>query len=409
MVFRASEFLAGSLRINTLAKKLCLTERLVRNGMQELVEADLFVSRKAAGKVGHPVQEYEASQLLRDRIAQIGESESVHRDLIVRLFSEPEIYALGPFPADKGDADKGGERPARKLTRKDGRPAAPGAKGRLAASTRVLLTALLSVADHCGVATGVGEARLREMTGLNALSLKHQVKRLISLGFIRSLASGVSSGIFFKAKVPTIYYLNLDHPQLCPTRGERGLVVYVTHGAAFDRLATGVPSTQALMALGPAALNMMYHKLSGHTSRLLSAIWAEPDEAHSELKAAIAAEIADELEKLWIDAPKDEGFYWAETHENFHSAVCEWAGMLHQRLRRWKVWQSYKPQQIRLIPAPHRRDGLSITSLVVYPAPRSRVTCLVVWDTFQGSVDRYGSEADLDLAVRCEAGLLTET
>lgn len=410
LVCREPSFLSTSFKVKTVAKQLCLTERLVREAAQELAAAGLLVSRRRADQVGRPVQEYESSQLLCDLVSRAGQGEAVHRDLIVRLFSEPEIYALGPFSSGMEDACEEDEKPARKLTRKDGRPAAPGAKGRLAASTRMLLAALLSVADHCGVATGVGEARLRAMTGLNALALKHQVKRLIRLGFIRAHVPGVSSGIFVGAKAPTIYYLNLDHPQLCAARGERGLVVYVTQESGkFDRLATGIPSTAALTALGAPALDMLYHKLAGYTSRLLSAVWAGSDDASSELKTAVAADIASEVGRLWIGSPaKDQGYYWAEMQENFYAAACEWADSLNRRLLRWKVFQGYRPQLVRLIPAPDRADGITITSLVIYPAPRSAATCVVVWDKHDGRVDHHRQEAELDLTLRCEAGLLTK-
>ena len=41
-----------------------LTDRLVRDATRELAEAGLLVSKKQAGKVGRPGQEYEASQYL---------------------------------------------------------------------------------------------------------------------------------------------------------------------------------------------------------------------------------------------------------------------------------------------------------------------------------------------------------
>lgn len=410
LVCRESSFLSTSFKVKTVAKQLCLTERLVREAAQELAAAGLLVSRRRADQVGRPVQEYESSQLLCDLVAQAEQGEAVHRDLIVRLFSEPEIYALGPFSAGMGDACAEEDKPARKLTRKDGRPAAPGAKGRLAAPTRVMLAALLSFADHSGVVTGISETRLRAMTGLNSLSLKHQVKRLVSLGFIRAHVPGVSSGIFVGAKVPTIYYLNLDHPQLGAARGSRGLVVHVAQGPGkFDRLATGIPSAEALAALGAPALDMLYHKLAGHTSRLLSAVWAGANDACSEIKAAIADDIAGEVGALWVgNSAKDKGYYWAEMQENFHAAACEWADSLHRRLLRWKVFQGYRPQLVRLIPAPDRADGITITSLVIYPAPRSAATCVVVWDKHDGRVDHHRQEAELDLTLRCEAGLLTK-
>jgi hypothetical protein len=117
-------------------------------------------SRKQVDKVGRPGQEYEASQYLLDLLAKPGKGEVAHQDLVLRLFREPEIYAEGPLPK----AEAGKEKVSRKQVRKDGRPAAPGAYGRLGASTRLLLAALLSFADQCGVVEGVGEARLRAIT-----------------------------------------------------------------------------------------------------------------------------------------------------------------------------------------------------------------------------------------------------
>lgn len=74
-----------------------------------------------------------------------------------------------------------------------------------------------------------------------------------------------------------------------------------------------------------------------------------------------------------------------------------------------KVWGGYKPQQVRLIPAPVRKDGLSIVSLVVYPVPRVNDICLWVWDVRGGRVDSYVREDALGLALRYEVALLTKT
>ncbi|MDV8133804.1 hypothetical protein R4K19_22610 [Pseudomonas aeruginosa] len=413
LVLLEPAFKSRCFRAKAVAKELCLTERLVRKGMQELADNGWMLSRLRADKVGRPLQEYAPSESLIDRGAGAGASEIPHRDLIVRLFTEPEIYAFGPCVGCTGGSCKGEEqedKPARKRIRKDGRPAAPGAKGRLAVPTRVLLAALLKHADQVGVVTGASEKQLRAMTGLDPLSLKHQVRRLVSLGFIRSYVPGVSNGIFVKAKVPSIYYLNLDHPQLGGVSGARGLVVHIGHGdGKFDRLAAGIPSRGALAALGEAALTMLFHMLAGHTSRLLSAVWADPDETHSEVKAAIAADIREKVGGLPVRGPvKEKSYYWPEMPDVFHAAVCEWADSLHRSLRRWKVFQGYRPQMVRLIPGPDGKGGEIITSLVVYPAPRSAVTCVVVWDRRDGRVDSYGSEDDLDLEFRLSVGLLTK-
>lgn len=248
------------------------------------------------------------------------------------------------------------------------------------------------------------------MTGLDSLSIKHQLKRLVSLGFVRSYVPGLSNGVFVGSKVTSIYYLNLDHPQLRVKQRERGLVVYATQGPAkSNMLEAAMPTTEALKALGPRALDMLYHKLANHTARLLTAIWADPECELADVKAAISDGIAGELGgPLTVNPDQSVSGYWDGLQESFHAEVCRWAESIHKGLRRMKVWQGYKPQLVRLIPAPGRNDGFSIVSLVVYPAPRTSSICLWVWDMRGGRVDSYGREDALDLALRYEVALLTK-
>jgi len=408
MVCREADFPSLSFTVKKASKQLGLSERLVRSGAQELLESGLLTSEKPITRIGRPLQEYTSSQLLRKLMGEVDRSQVNHSELINKLFGEPEIYALGPGVSGTEEVRESNKKSARKLTRGDGRPAAPGAKGRLAAPARMLLAALLSFADDCGVATGVGEAKLREMTGLNAPALKHQLRRLASFGFIRTHVPGVSNSIFIGSKVPAIYYLNLSHPQLCEKQVNHGLVIYVARGPQkFSRLALGVPSNKALRALGPNALEMLHHKLAGHTSRLLTAVWGESDEVARDLKVNVASEVVKDLGRLWIGDPsKTKGSYWPDTQENFYSAACQWAELLHRRLSRWGVWKGYRPQQVRIISVMDVDDGVTFTSLIVYPMPQADSKCLAIWDHHNGHVDEYGCEASLGLAARYDIGLL---
>lgn len=241
--------LGTTFKIKPVAKVLCLTERFVRDASRELVKTGLLSESKQEGGAGRPGVGYEASQYLL-RVLKEVERNYTHQELILRLFTEPEIYAIGDgateLPTDLA------VKSSRTATCKDGRPAAPGAKGRLGAATRILLAALLSESDHCGVVAGLGESRLRSMTGLDSLSIKHQLKRLVGLGFVRSYAPGLSNGVFVGSKVASIYYLNLDHPQLRIKQRERGLVVYATEGPAkYDMLEAAMPTREALKGLMP--------------------------------------------------------------------------------------------------------------------------------------------------------------
>jgi len=394
-------------KIKSVAKQLCLTERFVRDASQELVRARLLRESKQEGGVGRPGVGYVASERLLRVLAEVGR-EFTHQELMLRLFLEPDIYAVGEGETSVSTDQE--EKSSRSATRKDGRPAAPGAKGRLGAASRMLLAALLSEADECGVVTGLGGPRLRAMTGLDSLSIKHQLKRLLSLGFVRSYVPGLSNGVFVGSKVTSIYYLNLDHPQLRVKQRQRGLVVYATQGPnKYDMLESAMPTIEALKVLGPRALDMLYHKLASHTSHLLTAIWAAPEYELVDVKAAVLERIAGELGgPLTVGADRGVPGPWDGLMESFHAEACRWAESIYKGLRRMKVWQGYRPQLVRLIPAPVRSDGWSIVSLVVYPAPRASNTCLWVWDVRGGRLDSYVREDALDLALRYEVALLTK-
>lgn len=407
---RGQAVLGASFKVKPIAKLLRLTERLGRDATRELVEAGLLVTQKQADKVGRPGQEYLAAQYLLDLLAKPGRSGVAHPDLVLRLFSEPEIYAEGPLP----ETDAGHETAARKQLRKDGRPAAPGAHGRLGAPTRVLLAALLTFADQCGVVSGVGEAKLRAMTGLNPLALKHQLKRLVGLGFIRVQVPGVSNGFFVGAKVSSTYYLNLDHPQLGGQPPHRAILVYAEAGLSrYARLTSGLNSdvAGALLALGPGALDVLYHKLARYTSHLLSLTWGVPGERYGNAPASMEGMIARELEQLKVGKPgqSEAGYYWPGVLEHFFELAFEWAEHLKKRFE-GVAWQGYKPQLIRLIPAPEpkeRGDALSAVSLIVYPAPKNQKSCIVYKDVHGGFLREFDREADLDVLNRYEFGLLT--
>ncbi|HCT4817284.1 hypothetical protein ACM7OY_00835 [Pseudomonas aeruginosa] len=403
--------MTASFKVKPVARLLCLTDRLVRDSVRELAEAGLLVAKKQADKVGRPGQEYEASQYLLDLLAQPSGGTLAHGDLVLRLFSEPEIYAEGPRP----ETDTGSEKAVRKQVRKDGRPAAPGASGRLGAATRVLLAALLTFADQCGVVTGVGEAKLRAMTGLNPLALKHQVARLVSLGFIRGHIPGVSNGFFVGARVPSTYYLNLDHPQLGEQSLRCALLVYAEDGLSRnERLTNRLPFdvAGALLALGPAALDVLYHKLARYTSHLLSLTWGGPGERYGEAPASLAGMIGRELAQLKVGKPEqnEAGYYWPQVLDHFFEVAFDWSEHLKQKLN-GKAWPGYQPQLVRLIPAPEPEEGndsLMIVSLIVYPAPENQKGCIVYKDVPGGFLREFDSEADLDVWNRYEFGLLTE-
>ena len=77
----------------------------------------------------------------------------------------------------------------------------------------------------------------------------------------------------------SIYYLNLDHPQLPVRQGkqERGLVVYAVKGPQkYDLVEAALPSTVQLAGVDNQVKEMLYHRLASHASQLLTALWSDP-------------------------------------------------------------------------------------------------------------------------------------
>ncbi|HHM4644335.1 TPA: hypothetical protein ACRL96_003354, partial [Pseudomonas aeruginosa] len=395
LMLRKPDWLGAPYEIKSVAKELCLTERFARDASRELIRAGLLIENKQHGGLGRPGVGYVASEYVRRVLCEV-DRDLAHHELIVRLFLEPNIYATGLEATSTSIAQK--EKSSRPAIRKDGRPAAPGAKGRLGAASRVLLAALLSEADKCGVVAELSGRKLREMTGLDSSSIKHQLNRLLSLGFLRSYVPGVSNGVLVGSKTMSIYYLNLDHPQLPVRQGkqERGLVVYAVKGPQkYDLVEAALPSTVQLAGVDNQVKEMLYHRLASHASQLLTALWSDPKCDIADLKAAGFESVGGKsIEPLTVSPEPSEPDRWSDFKESLHAEACRWAESIYKGLRRMNVWPEYSPQLVRLIPAPDAGDGWSVVSLIVYPAPKASNTCLWVWDVRGGRSDPYvGEEA----------------
>lgn len=336
LMCQRGELLTRPFRVKPVAKLLCLTERLVREAACELAKAGLLVAQKRGGGVGRPSHEYDASKDLHDLLKGIDESTGFHQDLVQRLFSEPDIYAVG-------STAKNPEREDRKLTRKDGRPAAPGAYRRLGASTRMLLAALLASADRFGVVAGVGEAKLRAMTGLSPTGLKQQVKRLISLGFVHSHVPGVSHGVFVGAKVASTYYLRLRHLQLQGQWNWHTALVELPYELGPEQVTKGLSpkEAEALISLGPMVLEVLYHKLIGYVSYLLSV-----DRTQLDAHVHLAEVIAQDLGRVRVSNPEQ-----GEVNDSWIEMSAHFRDLAFELPQSWKTLLEDGPwQSVRLIP-----------------------------------------------------------
>ncbi|MBV7515873.1 MarR family transcriptional regulator [Pseudomonas sp. PDM25] len=195
---------AQGCRVEALAVRFRLPQPLVSDALGELVQLGLVVRERSLSEgKGRPAITYALSPRVVQTLTVSGPVYGVHAELLDGLLSgapiATQVPGLQPRPAKQ-----------RLAATKTGRPAPPGASQRLSACNRLLFATLLARADHCGVVSGLGGPELRQLTGFDAASLKHRLRRLMDLGLIRRYVPGVSSSIFARARVSSTYFLNLN-------------------------------------------------------------------------------------------------------------------------------------------------------------------------------------------------------
>ena len=88
---------------------------------------------------------------------------------------------------------------------------------------RLVLALLICAADDLGVVRTLTVGRISKCTGLKPASIKARMTVLLQLGFIRRSVPGFEGSALF-GKVPSIHFLNLNHP-LYGTRGVKSTQV----------------------------------------------------------------------------------------------------------------------------------------------------------------------------------------
>lgn len=195
---------AQGYRVEALAAQFRLAPKLVSDALGDLVRLGLVVRERSLSEgKGRPAITYALAPVVVQTLKVSGPGYGVHAELLECLLSgtplETQVPGLQLRPAKQ-----------RLAVTKSGKPAPPGASKQLSACNRLLYATLLARADHCGVVSGLGGPELRQLTGFDAASLKHRLRRLMDLGLIRRYVPGVSSSIFARARVSSTYFLNLN-------------------------------------------------------------------------------------------------------------------------------------------------------------------------------------------------------
>lgn len=204
----------GPLTVDELASGLGVPAGECADALEVLLkESVLTASVDPARKAGRPKRAFRihdelVRRLAHARVISKPTSGVPHQKVIEHLISGPHIHAVGP--------DVMVSRASVKAVR--------GTKATIAVlkltallsrSNRLLMAMLFGHADGFGVVRSLSNAELCRLTGLDSISVKQRIRRLIELGFIRRHVPGVASPIFAE-KLKSCYVLNLNHRQVAP-------------------------------------------------------------------------------------------------------------------------------------------------------------------------------------------------
>lgn len=202
---------ASSLR---RSNDLGLPQRELERELAQLVSEGYLLEEAVAGRQsGRPNRTYSISSQVMELARRSDKRTTAHVDLIKHVIEGPDVLAIRP--------NDNGAQSGPRLVWIDGK-AVPKRSNRLSLSNRLLLAVLLAHSDDFGIVRDLGNADLCRLVGFEATSLKQRIRKLIDLGFIRRHVPGIASSVFSK-KLKSIYFLNLNHPQL--GGGESNLVL----------------------------------------------------------------------------------------------------------------------------------------------------------------------------------------
>lgn len=214
------EFTGG---IKELAAAVGLSDGAVSKSLPTLLAANCIARRPLPDRKGRPTFEYRVKQayclLAMERSAEGGS----YFDLLIEML-------LGSLVGRPGTRGQPGKPPARAIM-----------KTRLSPGNIVLLCVYLSMADKDGVVRRAGASDLAAMAGLSKPQLKTHNRKLLRLGYLRTVVSGVSGQTLFGAS-PGATYLNLQHPEFAQRIEPTLALVYplaTTQEIGYDRRQSG--------------------------------------------------------------------------------------------------------------------------------------------------------------------------
>lgn len=214
-----------SLGVKALAKQFGLSDRQVTKSLDELDACGVMdVSSTPEGK-GRPKRHYRLTEDFHKKLNKASaQPDMEHATAVDSLLKHENRKAVqASEKSEKKMADLALMTDLRSKKQPD----------RLTVLNRLLLSVLLCRADRFGVVNDLGFATLCKLTGLNKEQLRYRVGRLIDQGLIRAYVPGATSPILAR-KMKSIYYLNLDHPELAGVGSATSILVCMNGAYKID-------------------------------------------------------------------------------------------------------------------------------------------------------------------------------
>jgi len=404
-----------------MAKWLHVSERMVSGALVELVSCGAICRLSRGVGRGRPAVTYRIDAAEVALLAEKKSSYREHAKLLERLFSGDDLTVEMLGAVSKTEAKSA-------ALSKVGSPAPPGARGRLSASNRLLLGTLLVRADSFGQVTGVSNLELIRLTGLDAESLKHRLKRLLAVGLIRTYVPGASSSVFRAGKISSTYFLNLNHPAFGLKRNcavvvhrlgwederrvshEESLwrdVLRVSKHGSGVRTETPLAVIRFLAGQRGVVFRLLQFMLLQYASELLARHWRELGTKGFVDGGWVRERIEGALRKSSMpeggqdDADKD----WKAIIRYFHGEVLKIARDYRSRFGQ-ADWIEFDSGGLSILPV-LQGTGYSIITVLLRPPPEWLSECTVLLEERPGVVnpESYSGEADMDLVTRIHYGL----
>jgi len=369
----------GPITIDELAGCLGVPMRECSNALNLLVKESILIATTAlAQRAGRLKKSF---RIHDDVVNKLGIAHLISRSLdVVPHLGVVEHLIKGPYiHAARPDVEMYSV-PVSTIREVRTGAAVPNRTSLLSRSNRLLLAVLFAHADRFGVVNSLGNLDLCRLTGLEQISLKQRIKKLVEMGFIRRHVPGVASPIFAE-KLKSSYVLNLNHRQITSGTDMIGFVVnecadewaddvrYIgdvwfdlerwrnpatKHKYSLPELSTPASVLRLFRRAPKHAIEQLQFFLSGCVTDLLARHWEQLDIAKSDFFLGVRGEISAFFRKPMRDVKDASLLDEAEVIDFLWEMTIQFARVCKVRISRIDglAWSSlnfrFLPNDLRL-------------------------------------------------------------